>query len=523
MVTIGGLPVYDVLLNDAEDGMIKISLVDDPAVMSDFVAFDRQRPVQMYSVADPDKRLVYGVVLRADFPIYRRDKELGEYYVLFKPDTIRAMAEKYLADGLQNETSTMHKTDVDGVQMVQYFIKDTARGMAPDGFADIADGSLFAEFHVTNDEVWEKVKDGTFRGFSMEAYYTLTPEESVTEVREIVNDLDGQFAELLKFLKPLLQTNPMSKISRFKAALAKLLAAFGNVSTDKGVLAWDGDEDLKAGDAVYIEDQEGNRETAPDGDYVTSDAKTIVVADGKVSEIKDPEAEVGSSGDFGSKATDKGNLLWEGEEDLKAGDEVFTEDEEGNRIPAADGDYKTEDGKVIVVVDGKVSEIRDDEAEVATEDEERAQRYARIRSAFEESYEEKSRQIIDALTAVFGADNYNWYLRTAGDDFAVVAEWDEEGGERYFRYAVTWNEDGTANVSDRAEVKEMYVPIDYEDPFEKEAEELRAQVETLTAKVAKMSKEPKAKPAHEEAKDATPNFRQTGIKGLDRIASLMKK
>lgn len=522
MVTIGGLPVYDVLLDDAEDGMIKISLVDEPAVMSDFVAFDRQKPVRMYSVADPDKRLVYGVVLRADFPIYRRDKELGEYYVLFKPDTIRAMAEKYLADGLQNETSTMHKTDVDGVQMVQYFIKDTDRGMSPEGFDEIADGSLFAEFHVTNDDVWEKVKDGTFRGFSMEAYYTLTPEESVAEVREIVDDLDGQFC--LAYRNFIHNCKNMSKIKRFKAALAKLLAAFGNVSTDKGVLAWDGEEDLKAGDAVYIEDTDGNRETAPDGDYVTSDAKTIVVADGKVSEIKDPEAEVSTTeGEFGSKATDKGNLVWEGEEDLKAGDEVFTEDEEGNRTPAADGDYKTEDGKVIVVVDGKVSEIRDDEGEVATEDEERAQRFARIRSAFEESYEERTRQIIVALTAEYGADNYNWYLRTAGDDFAVVCEWDEEGGERYFRYAVTWNEDGTANVADRAEVKEMYVPIDYEDPFEKEAEELRSQVETLTAKVAKMSKEPKAKPAHEEAKEDAQNFRQTGIKGLDRIASLMGK
>ena len=523
MVTIGGIPVYDVLLNDAEDGMIKISLVDEPAVMSDFVAFDRQKSVKMYSVADSDKRLVYGVVLRADFPIYRRDKELGEYYVLFKPDTIRAMAEKYLADGLQNETSTMHKTDVDGVQMVQYFIKDTARGVNPDGFDEIADGSLFAEFHVTNDDVWEKVKDGTFRGFSMEAYYTLTPEESVTEVREIVDDLDGQFC--LAYRNFILNCKNMSKIKRFKAALAKLLAAFGNVSTDKGVLAWDGDEDLKAGDAVYIEDTDGNRETAPDGDYVTSDAKTIVVADGKVSEIKDPEAEVSTTeGEFGSKATDKGTLRWEGEEDLKAGDEVFTEDEEGNRTPAADGDYKTEDGKVIVVVDGKVSEIRDDEAEVATEDEERAQRYARIRAAFEESYEEKSRQIIDALTAVYGADNYYWYLRTAGDDFAVVAEWEEESGaEHYFRYAVTWNEDGTANVADRTEVKEMFVPIDYEDPFEKEAEELRAQVETLTAKVAKMSKEPKGKPAHEEVKDDAQNFRKTGNKGLDKIAALMSK
>ena len=164
----------------------------------------------------------------------------------------------------------------------------------------------------------------------------------------------------------------MSKINRFKAALAKMLAAFGNVSTDKGILAWDGEEDLKAGDAVYIEDAEGNRAAAPDGDYITSDNKTIVGADGKVSEIRDPEAEVApepeaeADVEMAAVATDKGTLEWDGDEDLEAGREVFVEGEEG-RVPAPDGEYRTEDGKVIVVVDGRVSEIRDPEAEVASE------------------------------------------------------------------------------------------------------------------------------------------------------------
>jgi ketosteroid isomerase-like protein len=178
----------------------------------------------------------------------------------------------------------------------------------------------------------------------------------------------------------------MSKIKRFKAALARLLAEFGNVSTDKGVLAWDGDEDLKEGDAVFIEDQEGNRTDAPDGDYVTTDAKTIVVSDGKVAEIRDPEAEVAPEEPaqeeaekepeqtFGRIATDNGELVWEGEGDLAEGAAVFVEGEEG-LTPAPDGEYKTEDGKTIVVVEGRVAEIRDPEAEVAPEpavDEEKA-------------------------------------------------------------------------------------------------------------------------------------------------------
>ena len=58
--------------------------------------------------------------------------------------------------------------------------------------------------------------------------------------------------------------------------------------------------------------------------------------------------------------TDKAKLIHEG--DLEIGIEVFVEDESGELVPAADGEYATED-KVIVVSEGKVAEIKDKEAE----------------------------------------------------------------------------------------------------------------------------------------------------------------
>ena len=185
MRTFGGLPVFDALVPDDETGMLKISLVDFPAVMSDFLVFNEHREVQMYTIQDEDKRLVYGVVCRANYPIFRRSEKVGEYYIVFKPETIRRIAEKYLADGLQNEVNVMHKTDVEGVRMVQYFIKDSARGVNPEGFADIEDGSLFAEFHVLNDEVWRAVKDGTYKGFSLEGVFDFVPEPDVVARREV--------------------------------------------------------------------------------------------------------------------------------------------------------------------------------------------------------------------------------------------------------------------------------------------------------------------------------------------------
>ena len=486
--TFKGLPVFDALIEDG-DGMLRISLVDLPAVESDFQAFERQQPLQLFAVQDEEKRIVRGVVMRADFPIYRRDEDGYEYYIVYKADTIRKMAEKYLLEGRQNEVNLMHKagSDVDGVQMVQYFIKDTEAGIDPAGFSNIADGSLFAEFHVVNDEVWERVKDGTFRGFSLEGYFTQKPEQFRT-------------------------TNPnttiMSKMNRIKEAIRRALVAFAEVTTDKGVLGWDGDEDLKAGDAVYIVNEDGSRSEAADGDYVTEDGKTIRVESGAVAEISDPEAEVES---FGAVETENGTLYHEGEEDLKEGDAVYSD--ESLETPAEDGEYRTTDGKTITVVEGKVATITDPEAEVAPEGAEEA--FRRLAVVMEESFNEKERRMADAIAAKGFAD---FFIVDAGEDFCVVEVWENEGA-KFYRFPISWNEDGTAYVGEAVEVKQMFVPMDYASPFEaKDAEELRR----LRKEVASLRKKSAAKPAHEVEKMHSLS-RNTGVKGLDRIAAIMRK
>ena len=287
IVTIDGIPVFDALISDEACGMFKISLVDDPAVQSNFLAFDSHKKQLMYAIENEDKRIVRGVVMRANYPIFRQSEDLGEFYVMYKPETIRQMAEKYLVEKRQNDVNIMHmdESDVDGVQMVQYFIKDSANGVNPKGFEDISDGSLFAEFHVVNDRVLEAIKAGTFRGFSLEGVFELTPERNTDLVDEIVDELDGKFNSIKK-------SNNMTKKERIMAALEKLLVKCGSTTTDKGILAWDGDGELEAGMDVFTEDAEGNRNPAEDGDYKTEDGKTIRVAEGKVAEILDPEAEV---------------------------------------------------------------------------------------------------------------------------------------------------------------------------------------------------------------------------------------
>ena len=287
---IDGIPVYEALLSDEDCGMVRISLVDYPGAITGWQKF-KSATRQTYAIADEEKRIVFGVIMRADFPIYRRDAD-GEWYAIYRANTIRQMAEKYLAEGRQNRVDTDHNGDeVRGVQMVQWFIKDTARGINPAGFEDeVADGSLFAEFHILNDDVWAAIKAGTFRGFSLEGFFDFQPDTDQQDIDSIVRELD-EYCEHFNIAN-------MSKIEKTLNRLRELLEAqaapqtFGRVTTDRGVLGWDGEDDLKEGDSVFVLDGDGNRAAAEDGEYMTEDGKTIVVVEGRVAEIRDPEAEV---------------------------------------------------------------------------------------------------------------------------------------------------------------------------------------------------------------------------------------
>ena len=330
MTTYNGLPLYRVALAE-DDGVLRVSLVENPAVESDFEVFRKEEGAKapaLYSVQDEDKHLVRGVILRADYPIYRNGGR-GGYYVTFGADVIREAAERFIADGHANAVDTDHDgKEVDGVQMVQLFIKDAAAGVAPEGFDDIADGSLFGEYHVTDPDIWDEIKAGTWKGFSVEIFYKLIP------AADFAAEKENKFPANMKKL-----------FSAINAAIVRVFAEFGSVTTDKGVIYWDGDEDLKAGDRVEVEDAEGNRSAAADGDYTTPDGKVIVIVDGAVAEVKDPEAEVAPEGEEAAAETQEQEAEMAGPAEL------------------ADGEYKTANGTLIIVADGAVAAVTEPDAE----------------------------------------------------------------------------------------------------------------------------------------------------------------
>lgn len=247
------LDIYEAIIEDEGDGITFISLVNDPAVESNWFAYGKEHQPMQFQVADEEQRILLGVIMRADFPMYRVGTSGYEYYIKYSKETIAKMARKMLDDKTFNYVDTEHNNQcVDGVKLEELFIKDIDRGINPVGFESIENGSLFGKYRVLNDEVWADVKAGKFKGFSLEGYFGVI--ES-------------------KFIK---QKNHMSLLEKLK----KLLTEFKAFETKEGVtLEVDGDT-LGVGQMVDV----------PDGTYHT-DTVTVKVEKGVITEVETIEAD----------------------------------------------------------------------------------------------------------------------------------------------------------------------------------------------------------------------------------------
>lgn len=85
----------------------------------------------------------------------------------------------------------------------------------------------------------------------------------------------------------------MSKLNKIKEMLQSMLMQFSQLSTDKGLISWVGDEELPAvGDSIVVIDEEGNEVKAESGEYRAENGKVIIIEDGNVIEIREEEKPV---------------------------------------------------------------------------------------------------------------------------------------------------------------------------------------------------------------------------------------
>lgn len=206
--------------------------------------------------------------------------------------------------------------------------------------------------------------------------------------------------------------------------------------------------------------------------------------------------------------TDKGTLIAETE--IEVGVEVFIEDENGEMVAAPDGDYTTDD-KVITVVDGKVTEIKDKEKEV-TEPIEEPKPEETVEMSAQEKFKNKCiekfatyQEIQSNIYKAFTKNDRYVYIIENTDDYVIVEEWLEDG-YKYFKYTISIAENGDVTVDmNGVEVKTVWVAVETTEPeTDKEKEELKSQIEALKSQIAEKDEllsKSVAKLAKEEKKE----------------------
>ena len=178
------IKTYKAKVLDDECGIQALSLVEHPAVLSKVERFaENDNRIQYFK--DDLKHNITGLIIPADRPIYRNNGT-EEYYIVFEKDTIVDFSTKMMKDGTMNFFNWEHSDDtISGIECIELFIKDSERGITPAGFDDVEEGSLFGTFHISNDDVWDKIMDGSY-GISMECIFsrfseTIAPSTEITE------------------------------------------------------------------------------------------------------------------------------------------------------------------------------------------------------------------------------------------------------------------------------------------------------------------------------------------------------
>ena len=157
-------------------GVEAISLVREPAIEVNWVAFSKQGRTQAVHLAqlDEEQRTLVAPALIPDLKIVRFDQENEqEYDVYFSKDTVKQASELFLKTNRTNNHTFEHAEPVEGVSVVEsWIVQDPKMDKANlYGFNDLTEGTWMVRAKVDNPEVWEKIKSGEARGLSIEGYF----------------------------------------------------------------------------------------------------------------------------------------------------------------------------------------------------------------------------------------------------------------------------------------------------------------------------------------------------------------
>ena len=182
-----------------ESGIEAISIVESPAIESDFVALSAEE-IKLAEV-DKEKKILLGALLIPNKPIYRNGDE-GEYYIFFSKDTIVKASQMYLKNGYQNKSTLEHAQALNGLTLVEsWIVEDEVMDKSRKYGLNVPVGTWMGAVKVNNDEIWQEyVKTNKVKGFSIEGYFADKMGKPKEETKEDLSEDDKIIKEIVNIL-----------------------------------------------------------------------------------------------------------------------------------------------------------------------------------------------------------------------------------------------------------------------------------------------------------------------------------
>jgi len=201
--------------NDEVSGIEAISVVESPAIESDFIALKNQE--FKLAEVDKEKRILMGAALIPNKPIYRRNGK-QEYYIYFSKDTVRKASELFFIRGNQNNSTFEHQLPLQGLTAVESWIVESEQDKSRAYDLNVPIGTWMVSMKVNNDDVWKQVKAGEVKGFSIEGYFADKIERPNEPVKDDLSELEDEY--LLEELKEILEEQNLESYSDYPDAVS---------------------------------------------------------------------------------------------------------------------------------------------------------------------------------------------------------------------------------------------------------------------------------------------------------------
>ena len=151
-----------------------ISMVEFPAIESDFVALekDEEEKTQVFLESN-ERHMVYGAALIPDKDIYRNNGE-QEFYISFTKESIEKMSQEFMKNYRQNEVTLDHEEMANDITITEsWLVEDPYKDKANALGINVPQGTWMIGMKVNQIDVWERVKSGELKGFSVESMISL--------------------------------------------------------------------------------------------------------------------------------------------------------------------------------------------------------------------------------------------------------------------------------------------------------------------------------------------------------------